>query len=256
MRTTKRKDSGFTLIELLVVIAVIAILAALLLPVFAQVREKARQATCLSNHRQIITAFLVYIQDYDGRFPGGPGTRHLWFPGPEGSWDQMPTNCCGNVAPISIAARLRPYINHTAVFQCPDDPTGDGAAGDSRDWNGRFTRRSYGTNWGVSQGASYPNYPSLQGGSFTGEPIFLAEVRRPELLWLSEESVSFHPPNRQGETRNHLGFADGHVKFALWLDPFVPENQQSWTWSGFNPRNPVDPGKACQPTCAEEAARN
>jgi prepilin-type N-terminal cleavage/methylation domain-containing protein/prepilin-type processing-associated H-X9-DG protein len=64
---SQRKAYGFTLIELLVVIAIIAILAAILFPVFAQAREKARQASCLSNLKQIGTASLMYIQDYDER---------------------------------------------------------------------------------------------------------------------------------------------------------------------------------------------
>src|SRR5947208_15879514 len=69
-RTQKR---GFTLIELLVVIAIIAILAAILFPVFAQAREKARQTTCLSNMKQLGLGFRMYLQDYDGVFPGRAG---------------------------------------------------------------------------------------------------------------------------------------------------------------------------------------
>jgi prepilin-type N-terminal cleavage/methylation domain-containing protein/prepilin-type processing-associated H-X9-DG protein len=68
-RKQSRPQSGFTLIELLVVIAIIAILAAILFPVFAQAREKARQATCVSNLKQIGTACLMYAQDFDETYP-------------------------------------------------------------------------------------------------------------------------------------------------------------------------------------------
>src|ERR687896_538918 len=61
--------SAFTLIELLVVIAIIAILAAILFPVFAQAREKARQVTCVSNQKELGLAFMMYVQDYDETFP-------------------------------------------------------------------------------------------------------------------------------------------------------------------------------------------
>src|SRR5215213_692210 len=69
MRFQGSKSSGFTLIELLVVIAIIAILAAILFPVFAQARDKARQTTCTSNLRQIGNVLLMYTMDYDGWYP-------------------------------------------------------------------------------------------------------------------------------------------------------------------------------------------
>src|SRR6266852_2791150 len=65
----RRRREGFTLIELLVVIAIIAILAAILFPVFAQAREKARAASCLSNNKQIGLAVAMYLQDYDETYP-------------------------------------------------------------------------------------------------------------------------------------------------------------------------------------------
>ena len=80
------RRSGFTLIELLVVIAIIAILAAILFPVFAQAREKARQSACLSNTRQIGTALSMYIQDYDEMTPSAKTYGRWWTLASPGSW--------------------------------------------------------------------------------------------------------------------------------------------------------------------------
>jgi prepilin-type N-terminal cleavage/methylation domain-containing protein len=125
-----RHQSGFTLIEMLVVIAVIAILAAILFPVFAQAREKARQASCISNLKQIGAAMLMYATDYDDCFPGSPDAREsLWVPGPQGNGDKMPTTCCGNVAQGNVAFQLMPYAGSPRVFLCPSDPNGDRQSG-------------------------------------------------------------------------------------------------------------------------------
>lgn len=99
---------GFTLIELLVVIAIIAILAAILFPVFAKAREKARQTSCQSNEKQIILACIMYKSDYDGRFPQNctsSSTTACVAPG----WDWMEVT--------------EPYTKNWQLFECPStDP--------------------------------------------------------------------------------------------------------------------------------------
>ena len=99
---TSRKRNAFTLIELLVVIAIIAILAAILFPVFAQAREKARAISCLSNEKQLGLGVIQYQQDYDEKNPGG-----LNGYGGGSGW----------------AGQIYPYVKSTKVFHCPDDPT-------------------------------------------------------------------------------------------------------------------------------------
>lgn len=110
-----RDRCGFTLIELLVVIAIIAILAAILFPVFAQAREKARQSSCLSNLKQVGTATMQYVQDFDETWPL---TVPLAPTQSEGSY-VAGANTMGNVTRSVWYNALQPYIKNWAVFACP-----------------------------------------------------------------------------------------------------------------------------------------
>src|SRR5205823_175043 len=123
----KRVRDAFTLIELLVVIAIIAILAAILFPVFAQARESARTTSCLSNTKQLGLGILQYIQDYDEKFPlwiycdsvgganpspnSGPGTVDT----PWGPWKNNH---------IGWDKTVQPYVKNVQVFKCPSNDVG------------------------------------------------------------------------------------------------------------------------------------
>ncbi|MBC7807827.1 MAG: DUF1559 domain-containing protein [Akkermansiaceae bacterium] len=127
------RRSAFTLIELLVVIAIIAILAAILFPVFAQARDKARQTSCLSNQKQMLLALMQYNQDYDGQFivatrtkapadnPNRPGVAQNTY---EASWIYW----------------IQPYVKSTAVFVCQSAPydSSDGTPSENPLESGEF----------------------------------------------------------------------------------------------------------------------
>ena len=110
-----RTRSAFTLIELLVVIAIIAILAAILFPVFAQAREKARQAACASNLKQIGAAFAMYVQDYDERLPDRRDLKKA-LPGGWKPWTSWPTS---DPRAGWAALVMEPYVKNTQIWSCP-----------------------------------------------------------------------------------------------------------------------------------------
>src|SRR5688572_30477323 len=93
------KRSAFTLIELLVVIAIIALLAAILFPVFARARENARRSSCSSNLRQIAITIKQYVQDYDSRYPQASMSE--------------------DEAPFGWADAVQPYLKNIQLYQCP-----------------------------------------------------------------------------------------------------------------------------------------
>ena len=120
-RRNPRNSSGFTLLELLVVVAIIALLSAILFPVFSRVRENARRATCQSNLKQLGLAITQYTQDYDETFP--MVNTNFWCD------DSVALPACpaGSPAMITMQTNLTPYVKDSQIWKCPD------TAG-TRDW--------------------------------------------------------------------------------------------------------------------------
>lgn len=130
MRTRTR--AGFTLIELLVVIAIIAILAAILFPVFARAREAARKATCLSNLKEVVLALKMYVDDFENRVPSSA------IPYPTdttATWNANKGIFCSRIGnyplasgatPANIGECLSSYIKSRDLFFCPSDSTNNG----------------------------------------------------------------------------------------------------------------------------------
>jgi prepilin-type N-terminal cleavage/methylation domain-containing protein/prepilin-type processing-associated H-X9-DG protein len=174
---------GFTLIELLVVIAIIAILAAILFPVFAKAREKARQSSCLSNTKQIGLAVMQYAQDYDELLP------RTYF---------MPPTPPGNQ---SWAMVIAPYTKNVQVFDCPSY---------SFKWNGLWSEQmSYGYSCMMEN-----NSQALGGIAKPAETVLAGDGDnfrlRPQAGWTTLG------PGRQIQARHNdmanIAFCDGHSK--------------------------------------------
>lgn len=242
-RTTQR---AFTLIELLVVIAIIAILAAILFPVFAQAREKARQASCLSNMKQLGLAWVQYTQDYDETGPTIHG----------GNWVQ-------GVGSMAEYMTLYPYIKSVNVFQCPSASPSDGEGwSDSRaDFMGvpraNGKRFNYGYNWGpliyaggglVGPVQTQPNNAGTVADFQAGRS--LAAISAPAQTFVYSDSYDTYRPtmgadwlldsyrggNRSSAVRHggrfNTCFADGHAKNIKFRGGniggsrlFVPSNE-------------------------------
>src|SRR2546423_13337957 len=115
-------NAAFTLIELLVVIAIIAILAAILFPVFARAREAARTSSCLSNTKQMALAIMQYIQDYDERFP----TPLYNLSSVDPQYGRHPDNPWGPWSRFRVGWNhtIFPYVKNVQVFLCPSSPGG------------------------------------------------------------------------------------------------------------------------------------
>ena len=160
----KRKPSrkGFTLIELLVVIAIIAILAAILFPVFQKVRENARRTSCLSNEKQLGLGIIQYQQDADEKFPCGA----------VGGVTPGDTDNYGGGA--GWANQIYPFVKSNAVYVCPDDAGSGGAA-----------IESYGINENLTSGAKVDGNNTPQGGA-----LGLAQCNAPASTVLLAETTA------------------------------------------------------------------
>ncbi|MFA4017003.1 MAG: hypothetical protein RUDDFDWM_002115 [Candidatus Fervidibacterota bacterium] len=206
---------GFTLIELLVVITIIAILAAILFPVFAKAREKARTASCQSNMKQLMLAVLAYAQDFDERLPGenyaygGDGNT----PGVDGGW----------------RGAIYPYVKNAQVYICPSHqpaaPLFDGR------YNDKGTNASYAIN-DAHQDPGPPTPPndgtSLAQIEDASRVIFLIESTGAPDDTTPAGNARGWVPTASWATRHlegaNYGFVDGHVK---WLKPTVIDSATS-----------------------------
>jgi prepilin-type N-terminal cleavage/methylation domain-containing protein/prepilin-type processing-associated H-X9-DG protein len=171
----ERRRQGFTLIELLVVIAIIAILAAILFPVFARARENARRASCLSNMKQIGLGVIQYTQDYDEQLP-------MNFEYQPRSDLRLPDGR-GYIGRYTWHLQLFPYIKSQQVFVCPSDPNPKGGFGD----NG--TVNPYNGDWGEPFPNSYAANEVVINSNRdrppnNGSPVSLAAVPRPASVYL------------------------------------------------------------------------
>ncbi len=197
---------GFTLIELLVVIAIIAILAAILFPVFARAREKARQSNCQANLKQIGLSFNMYAQDYDGRV--------------------LPAQLAGVSNSMCWTEIIQPYMNNEQIFVCPSDSE-PLATSDTDGYP-----KSYGVNYEVH---GYDNYDGYEGSPVDPfPPLTLSHIKQPAQL-ISCIDFSFAGSGvtyptiddrvvwRHNQTANIL-FIDGHVKAMRRNQTFTPDD--------------------------------
>jgi prepilin-type N-terminal cleavage/methylation domain-containing protein/prepilin-type processing-associated H-X9-DG protein len=205
---------GFTLIELLVVIAIIAILAAILFPVFAKAKEKAKSASCLSNMKQLSLAVLMYQSDYDDRLP------HLRYY-PAGGYNYSFPSGTGTISCYFWVETVQPYVKNYELNLCPSrDVVGN------RDDGNVYRADEF------KHGYALNAYIEGRNGSEINEPagvILLLETSWscPDLGLWSTCGV----PQSHNEGSNWT-FVDGHAKWlrlSSTLTP-IPNGPNLWAW--------------------------
>jgi prepilin-type N-terminal cleavage/methylation domain-containing protein/prepilin-type processing-associated H-X9-DG protein len=202
---------GFTLIELLVVIAIIAILAAILFPVFAKAREKARQTSCASNEKQLVLASLMYAQDYDEIMPGYT----------------MGGASCSPVQGWSWVHMIYPYIKNAQIFLCPSQDPRMGGTCPVGGWTAWANNMGLANNYGLNN-CAFGGGTALADLKRPSEIYYLADdatvpMWRPSLLGSGgtvqcNAGVPWYPHN-EGV---NVGFADGHVKWQKTAKAWAP----------------------------------
>ncbi|MEN6545413.1 MAG: DUF1559 domain-containing protein [Armatimonadia bacterium] len=203
---------GFTLIELLVVIAIIAILAAILFPVFAKAREKARQSSCLSNLKQLGLGMLSYVQDYDEMLPqvykDQGAARFWWF------------------------SDIQPYLKNYQLFKCPSNSSTRWSSGT---YGYALPMRHIWLEGGVAQ---------QKLGSFQrpSEILMAVDAEWPWTHYCSQDAVScacctvtcvppYSPASKIHNDGANCAFMDGHAK---WLsDSVIRSNTVMWGHNGL-----------------------
>lgn len=220
---TRRATSAFTLIELLVVIAIIAILAALLFPVLARAREKARTASCTSNLKQLALGVLMYSQDYDGMLMPFVGAQAS-----DWSWGQYWYGWVQGGTVDFTRGLLYPYLRTKEIKRCPSF---------AREVRAVAVGMGYGYNWYYVGGTPDPSYSSneLCGWGWCKNAAHESQIANPSetLLFADsarkqfsnpselEESVAITPPSQAwGYYDIHFrhnglacaAFVDGHAK--------------------------------------------
>jgi prepilin-type N-terminal cleavage/methylation domain-containing protein/prepilin-type processing-associated H-X9-DG protein len=222
------RSRAFTLIELLVVIAIIAILAALLFPVFAQAKAAAKKTSCLSNEKQIALGAVMYAGDYDDYFPhdrgGDPGNTYYGETYVNGALDEN--------APVNWVRGIYPYVKNYGVYGCPVAIDQDGSNGwGCFDSGGKATAfcGSVALN-AIAQRKSVTSMPEPANTILISEKTQKQKVSQSAPSWngmsdancpnvIGKPATNRCPTGTDGPTThlNHeggnLGFADGHAKY-------------------------------------------
>jgi prepilin-type N-terminal cleavage/methylation domain-containing protein len=204
--TTNQQRRGFTLIELLVVVAIIALLAAILFPVFARAREAARRTSCISNAKQLGTAAAMYVQDNDNHYPD----RSFWNqPVAAGSYPCKPCRTDGGYWKVL----MQPYIKNEQAFICPSD-TGIPAALASDPFQAVSPRPARLADWYTTSYCFNVVLPRV--GTETSVPRPAETYMGAEIYpWHAGDGLSWvSAVSKPGNPSRVAFFCDGHAKIA------------------------------------------